>query len=116
MSDAALAHIAESEARTQDVEGIGPEVVARSLARVGVVGAGTMGDGIAMNFLNVGLAVTIVDCEGPPLERGTPVIRNNYARSAAREKLTAERVEARLGLLAPRTIAAIACSTVERCP
>jgi 3-hydroxyacyl-CoA dehydrogenase len=99
MSDAALAHIAAAEKKAADVEGIGPDVPTRPIHRVGIIGAGTMGGGIAMNFLNVGIPVTIVEREQAALDRGLKVIRANYERSASRGKLTAEQVEERMGLL-----------------
>lgn len=99
--EAALAHIAAAEAKAREVEGIGPEVSTRPVARVGVVGAGTMGGGIAMTFLNVGIPVTIVERDAAALERGVRVMRGNYERSAARGKLTGQEVEARMGLLTP---------------
>ncbi len=101
MSEDALAHIAAAEAKAREVDGIGPEVPTRPVARVGVVGAGTMGGGIAMNFLNVGIPVTIVERGQDALDRGLRVIRANYERSAARGKMTADEVEARMGLLTP---------------
>src|SRR5690606_13126270 len=54
------------------------------IAKVGIVGAGTMGGGIAMNFANIGLPVTIVETKQEALERGLGVIRKNYERSAQR--------------------------------
>jgi 3-hydroxyacyl-CoA dehydrogenase len=101
MGEDALKHIEEAEAKAAEVDGIGPEVAIRPVARVGIVGAGTMGGGIAMNFLNIGLPVTIVEREQAALDRGLKVIRANYERSAARGKLTAEDVEARMALLTP---------------
>ena len=67
--------------------------------KVGVIGAGTMGGGIAMNFLNAGLAVTIVEMKAEALERGLGVIRKNYENTAAKGRLTLEAVETRMGLL-----------------
>jgi 3-hydroxyacyl-CoA dehydrogenase len=99
MTDAALAHIAAAEKKAAEVEGIGPDVPTRPIHRVGVIGAGTMGGGIAMNFLNVGIPVTIVEREQAALDRGLKVIRANYERSANRGKLTAADVETRMGLL-----------------
>jgi 3-hydroxyacyl-CoA dehydrogenase len=101
-TDRALAHIAEAEQRAAEVDGLGPGVVARPIAQVGVIGAGTMGGGIAMNFLNVGMPVTIVEREQAALDRGLKVIRANYERSASRGKISAEDVEARMALLTPR--------------
>ena len=68
---------------------------------VGVIGAGTMGGGIAMNFLNAGIPVTIVEREQGALDRGVGVIRRNYEGSAAKGRMTAEQVEQRMALLTP---------------
>ncbi|MFN3591333.1 MAG: 3-hydroxyacyl-CoA dehydrogenase NAD-binding domain-containing protein [Thermaurantiacus sp.] len=99
--DVALAHIAEAEQRAAEVEGLASEVVARPVTRVGVIGAGTMGGGIAMNFLNVGIPVTIVEREQAALDRGLKVIRGNYERSASRGKISTDDVETRMALLTP---------------
>ena len=69
------------------------------IAKVGVIGAGTMGGGIAMNFANVGIPVTIVETKQEALERGLGVIRKNYETTAKRGKLKPEDVEKRMGLL-----------------
>lgn len=99
MNNEALAHIAAAEAKAAEVEGIGPDVPTRPIQKVGVIGAGTMGGGISMNFANVGIPVTIVEREQAALDRGLKVIRANYERSAQRGKLTAEQVEQRMALL-----------------
>ena len=67
--------------------------------QVGVIGAGTMGGGIAMNFLNVGIPVTIVETKQEALDRGMAVIRKNYENTAKRGRLKPEDVEKRMGLL-----------------
>ncbi len=69
------------------------------VAKVGVIGAGTMGGGISMNFLNAGIPVTIVETSAAALERGLGVIRKNYETTAKRGRLTMEEVEMRMGLL-----------------
>jgi 3-hydroxyacyl-CoA dehydrogenase len=69
------------------------------IARVGVVGAGTMGGGIAMNFANIGLPVTIVETKQDALDRGLGVIRKNYERSVKRGRMTLQDVDARMKLL-----------------
>ena len=66
------------------------------IAKVGIVGAGTMGGGIAMNFANVGLPVTIVETKQEALDRGLGVIRKNYERSAQRGRLSTQDVEQRM--------------------
>ena len=66
---------------------------------VGVIGAGTMGGGIAMNFLNAGIPVTIVETSQAALDRGLAIIRRNYENTAKKGRLTAADVEARMGRL-----------------
>ena len=66
---------------------------------VGVIGAGTMGGGIAMAFANAGLPVTIVETSQAALDRGLATIRANYERTAKRGGLRAEQVEQRVGLI-----------------
>ena len=67
--------------------------------KVGVLGAGTMGGGIAMNFANAGIPVTIVEVRQDALDRGLATIRKNYERTAQRGGLSAEQVEQRMGLI-----------------
>ena len=69
------------------------------IASVGVLGAGTMGGGIAMNFVNVGIAVTIVEQSQEALDRGLKVVRGNYERSAKNGRFTMEEVEKRMALI-----------------
>ena len=69
----------------------------------GVLGAGTMGGGIAMNFANTGIAVTIVERDEEALERGLAVVRSNYERTAARGGITSDDVETRMGLISGST-------------
>ena len=68
---------------------------------VGVIGAGTMGGGIAMNFLNAGIPVTLVEMSQEALDRGLGVIRRNYENSAKRGRLTEAQVDQRLALIRP---------------
>jgi 3-hydroxyacyl-CoA dehydrogenase len=68
-------------------------------ASIGIVGAGTMGGGIAMNFLNVGLPVTLVEMKQDALDRGIATIRKNYDNTAKRGRLTPADVEARMARL-----------------
>jgi len=69
--------------------------------KVGVIGAGTMGGGISMNFLNAGIPVTIVETAQAALDRGVATIRRNYDNTAKKGRLTAADVETRMGLLDP---------------
>lgn len=69
------------------------------IRKVGIIGAGTMGGGIAMNFANVGIGVTLVETRQEALERGLGVIRKNYERSTKSGRLTMDDVEKRMALL-----------------
>ncbi len=68
---------------------------------VGIIGAGTMGGGIAMNFLNAGIPVTIVEMKQEALDRGLGVVRTNYERSAKRGRFSMEEAERRMAMLTP---------------
>jgi len=70
-----------------------------AIKKVGVIGAGTMGGGIAMNFANAGIPVTIVEVKQDALDRGLKVVRGNYERSAKGGRFTMDDVEKRMGLL-----------------
>ena len=90
-----------AERQAAKVDDIPADTPLRPLKKVGVVGAGTMGGGISMNFLNAGIPVTIVETAPEALDRGVAVIRKNYQNSAKRGRFTEERVEQMLGLLSP---------------
>ena len=69
------------------------------VASVGIIGAGTMGGGIAMNFANAGIPVTIVETQQEALDRGLGVVRANYERSARNGRFPMEDVDRRMGLI-----------------
>ena len=69
------------------------------VASVGIIGAGTMGGGIAMCFANAGIPVTIVETAQGALDKGLAVVRRNYENTAKKGKLTAEQVEQRMACL-----------------
>ena len=71
------------------------------IRKVGVIGAGTMGGGISMNFLNAGISVTIVEAAQDALERGVATIRRNYDNTAKKGRMAAADVETRMRLLSP---------------
>ncbi len=75
----------------------------RDIRSCGVLGAGTMGGGIAMNFANVGIPVTIVERDQDALDRGLAVVRKNYVRSASRGSIPAAAVEERMALITGST-------------
>src|SRR5687767_2870488 len=90
-----------AERKAAKIEGLPEGTVPRDIQRVGIIGAGTMGGGIAMNFLSAGIPVTIVETGQEALDRGTGVMRKNYEASAAKGKLTTEQVSSAMGILTP---------------
>jgi 3-hydroxyacyl-CoA dehydrogenase len=70
---------------------------------VGVIGAGTMGGGISMNFANAGIPVTIVEQSQERLDKGLGIIRKNYENTAAKGRITSEQVEERMSLINGQT-------------
>ncbi len=98
---AAMRHYFFAERAANKIEGIDKDIALIDIARVGIIGAGTMGGGIAMNFLSAGIPVTILEMEREALDRGTGTMRKNYERTAQRGKMTEEQVEQAMGLLTP---------------
>jgi 3-hydroxyacyl-CoA dehydrogenase len=90
-----------AERKAAKIEGLPEGTTPRDVKRVGVIGAGTMGGGISMNFLSAGIPVTIVEMSQEALDRGTGVMRKNYEASAAKGKLSGEQVGKAMGLLNP---------------
>jgi 3-hydroxyacyl-CoA dehydrogenase len=90
-----------AERKAAKIDGLPEGTTPRDIKRVGVIGAGTMGGGISMNFLSAGIPVTIVEMNQEALDRGTGVMRKNYEASAAKGKLTADQVSGAMGLLNP---------------
>ncbi|SFR89033.1 3-hydroxyacyl-CoA dehydrogenase NAD-binding domain-containing protein [Sphingomonas jatrophae] len=96
---AALRHVFFAERQAAKVDGLPKGTPTRPITHVGVIGAGTMGGGIAMNFANAGIPVMLVETRADALERGLSVIRRNYENSARKGKLTAAQIEERMALL-----------------
>ena len=90
-----------AEREAAKIPGIAKDTPQLDIDSVGVLGAGTMGGGIAMNFANVGIPVTIVERDQDVLDRGLSVIRRNYERSAARGSIAADEVDRRMALITP---------------
>ena len=88
-----------AQRQASKIPGIGKDVAERSINKVGVIGAGLMGGGIAMNMANVGIPVTIVETKREALDRGLGAIRKNYENTARKGRLSAEQVETRCGLI-----------------
>ena len=94
-------HIDTARAKAAVVDDIPAHTPRKPIARVGVLGAGTMGGGIAMNFLTAGIPVTIVEAEQANLDRGVATIRRNYENSVKRRKLSEVEAERAMALLTP---------------
>ncbi|GAA4050767.1 3-hydroxyacyl-CoA dehydrogenase NAD-binding domain-containing protein [Parerythrobacter jejuensis] len=98
---AAMRHYFFAERAANKIDGINPKMPLIDIKKVGVIGAGTMGGGIAMNFLSAGIPVTILEMKQEALDRGTGVMRKNYERTAKRGRMKPEQVEQAMGLLTP---------------
>ena len=83
-------------AKIPDIE---PDTEIKPFASVGVIGAGTMGGGISMNFANVGIPVTIIEQSQENLDKGLGIIRKNYENTANKGRITFEDVEKRTDLI-----------------
>jgi len=90
-----------AERQAAKVADIPADTPTRKIAKVGVIGAGTMGGGIAMNFLSAGIPVAIVETSKEALDRGVSIIRRNYENTAKKGRLTTAAVEERMGRLSP---------------
>jgi 3-hydroxyacyl-CoA dehydrogenase len=97
----ALRHIFFAERAAAKVVGLPKTTQLRPIARVGVIGAGTMGGGISMNFLSAGIPVSIVEMTQDALDRGVTIVRRNYETSAAKGRITSEQVASAMALLNP---------------
>ena len=90
-----------AERKAAKIENIPEDTQPRTVKKVGVIGAGTMGGGISMNFLSAGIPVTIFEMNQEALDRGAGVMRKNYAATASKGRMTGEQVEKAMGLLSP---------------
>jgi 3-hydroxyacyl-CoA dehydrogenase len=98
---AAQRHMFFAERQAAKIDGLPKDVVLRDVKSVGVIGAGTMGGGISMNFLQKGIPVTIVEMSQENLDRGIGIIRRNYEASAAKGRFSSAQVDAMMALLKP---------------
>ena len=95
----ALRHLFFAEREVSKIPGLPANVKARPYARIGIVGAGTMGGGISMCFANAGIHVVVLDTSQENLDRGLATVRKNYDRSVARGSMKPEQREKSLGLI-----------------
>ncbi|MFD1556198.1 3-hydroxyacyl-CoA dehydrogenase NAD-binding domain-containing protein [Paraburkholderia silviterrae] len=97
----ALRHAFFGERAASKIPDVPSSTPTREIQKVAVIGAGTMGGGITMNFLNAGLPVTLLETKQEALDRGIATIRKNYEAQVKKGKLTAEKLEARMALIRP---------------
>jgi 3-hydroxyacyl-CoA dehydrogenase len=95
----ALTHVFFAEREARRIPGLPSDVAPRPIHTAAVVGAGTMGGGIAMCFANSGIPVKVLEVSPEVLERGLAVVRRNYESSVNRGRLTPSRAERALGLI-----------------
>jgi 3-hydroxyacyl-CoA dehydrogenase len=95
----ALVHLFFAEREARRIPGIAADTARLPIRRAAVIGAGTMGGGIAMTFANAGLPVMIMDQSAEALERGLALVRKNYAASVSRGSLSQARADAALALI-----------------
>ncbi|MCY4594684.1 MAG: 3-hydroxyacyl-CoA dehydrogenase NAD-binding domain-containing protein [Bryobacterales bacterium] len=99
----ALIHAFFSERRVRKVPDVPKETATREIRSAAVIGAGTMGGGIAMAYANAGIPVRLKEVTQEALDRGYATIRKNYERSVRRGRFTPEYVQQRLALITPQT-------------
>jgi 3-hydroxyacyl-CoA dehydrogenase len=88
-----------AEREAAKIPDVPADTPAKDVKKAAVIGAGTMGGGIAMNFANAGIPVTVVEMNQEALDRGLGIVRKNYEATASRGRLTAADVEKRMGLI-----------------
>jgi 3-hydroxyacyl-CoA dehydrogenase len=97
----ALRHAFFAEREAGKIADMPADTPVRKVEKVGVIGAGTMGGGISMNFLNAGIPVVILETKQDALDRGVATIRKNYEAQVKKGKSTQDKVEQRMALLRP---------------
>ena len=96
---AAQRHVFFAEREVGKVPGISKETPQREIKQVGIIGAGTMGGGIAMNFLSAGIPVKMLEMKQEALDKGVALIRKNYEATAKKGRMTEEQVEKCMSLI-----------------
>ena len=95
----ALRHIFQAERAASKIPDVGSDIAPREIKSVAVIGAGTMGGGIAMNFLNAGIPVTMLEMKQEAIDRGVGTMRKNYEAQVKKGKLKQDKYEQRMALL-----------------
>ena len=95
----ALRHIFVADRAASKIPDVPSDTPQRTIAQVGIIGAGTMGGGIAMNFLNAGVPVKMLEMKQEALDRGVATIKKNYEAQVKKGKLKQDKYEQRMALL-----------------
>lgn len=95
----ATTYVQDALAKARVIDDVPTDTPLLPIAKVGIIGAGTMGGGIAMNFANVGTSVHLIETEQAALDRGLGVVRGHYERSASRGRFPMAEVDVRMGRL-----------------
>ena len=94
-----LRHAFFAERAANKIKDVPEDTPTREIKSAAVIGAGTMGGGIAMNFVNAGIPVKVLEASQERLDKGFDIIRKNYAATVAKGRLSAEAMDKRMGLL-----------------
>jgi len=95
----ALRHAFMAERATTKIPDVPADTPVRDVKKLAVIGAGTMGGGIAMNFLNAGIPVVMLEMKQEALDKGVGIIRKNYEAQVKKGKLKQDKLDARMALL-----------------
>ena len=96
-------HLFFAEREVAKIPDVPKTTPVREINNVAVIGAGTMGGGIAMNFVNAGIPVTALEADQAGLERGLGVIRKNYGVAVGKGRMTEAQLEQAMGMITPTT-------------
>src|SRR6201998_4417939 len=96
---AALEHVRQAEAAVWTIPDVPAGTALRPIARAAIVGAGTMGGGIAMSFANAGIPVTLIETAEDQLKRGMGIMQKNWEATAARGGIPADAPAKRMALI-----------------
>ena len=110
-ADAALDYVRNAQHAAAQIVGVPENTPLRPVHTVGVIGAGVMGGGIAMNFLSAGFPVLLADAGGDALDRGIATVRRSYDASAAKGRITQDAAAQAMQRLTPT----IGCDALSRC-
>jgi 3-hydroxyacyl-CoA dehydrogenase len=99
----ALIHLFFSEREVAKIPDLPKDTPIKKIEKAAVIGCGTMGGGISMSFVNVGIPVTVLEMDGEALDRGLGVIKRNYDIQVSRGRMTEAEVDERMSLLTGTT-------------